>query len=283
MSILTVYEMVPQHKLATYGALISVSIALATVTGPLFGGLIDKSSTWRWVFYFKNNDFSTTFLVGVPFNVVIVSLPQRFQAVSNTSALGAGIRLIPYSVVAALGSAIANVVCAKARIPLLYFLLVGAVLHVLGLTLLSTVSSAGPFPVAGYGYEVLAGAGVGITFGILILAVPYTVEARDLAVATGAVIQFRFLGGAIGLSIVSSVLNGMLKSQLRGVLPARELAALLESTEVISTFTPTVKNKVLEVFVQNYQVQFRIMIGFAAAQIPAAALLWRRGEQFRAA
>lgn len=101
--------------------------------------------------------------------------------------------------------------------------------------------------------------------------------------ATGAVIQFRFLGGAIGLSIVSSILNGMLKSQLRGILPARELASLLESTEVISTFTPTVRNKVLEVFAQNYQVQFRIMIGFAAAQIPAAALLWRRGEQLKAA
>jgi MFS family permease len=53
MSILTVYDMVPKEKLALYGALISITIALATLTGPIFGGLLVKASEWRWVFYVK--------------------------------------------------------------------------------------------------------------------------------------------------------------------------------------------------------------------------------------
>ena len=54
MAILTVYEMVPKVKLAIYGAILSVTIALATVTGPIFAGLIDNNSTWRWIFYIKS-------------------------------------------------------------------------------------------------------------------------------------------------------------------------------------------------------------------------------------
>ena len=57
MAILTVYEMVPKAKLAIYGALISVTIAMATVTGPIFAGLIDNNSTWRWIFYLKSVKF----------------------------------------------------------------------------------------------------------------------------------------------------------------------------------------------------------------------------------
>ena len=126
------------------------------------------------------SNLSTTFLVGVPIHVVIVSLPQRFQAVNNTSALGAGIRLIPYSLVTALASAGANILCSKKAIPPIYFLVFGAIVQVVGIALLATLPATGGFQAAGYGYEVLAGAGAGITFGILILATPFVVEARDL-------------------------------------------------------------------------------------------------------
>lgn len=97
------------------------------------------------------------------------------------------------------------------------------------------------------------------------------------AVATGAIIQFRFLGGAIGLGIASNVLNGMLKSRLHDVLSPEQLQTLLQNTA--SIWTPGVEQQktVQAVFAQSYNVQFQIMIGFAAAQFPAAALLWRRG------
>lgn len=101
--------------------------------------------------------------------------------------------------------------------------------------------------------------------------------------ATGAIIQFRFLGGAIGLAIVSSVLNSMLKSNLREALSSSELETLLQTTEIISTFPPNIQEIVRGVFARSYNVQFKIMVGFAAAQVPAAALFLRKGGQFRTA
>lgn len=53
MAALITYEMVPKVKLPIYGGLISVAVALATLMGPLLGGLINNHVTWRWVFYLK--------------------------------------------------------------------------------------------------------------------------------------------------------------------------------------------------------------------------------------
>lgn len=45
------YEFVPKDKLGLYGTFNSVAVALATLAGPLLGGLINNHTTWRWVFY----------------------------------------------------------------------------------------------------------------------------------------------------------------------------------------------------------------------------------------
>lgn len=53
MAALITYEMVPKAKLPLYGGLNSVAVALATLMGPLLGGLINNNASWRWVFYLK--------------------------------------------------------------------------------------------------------------------------------------------------------------------------------------------------------------------------------------
>ncbi|MCJ1380726.1 hypothetical protein MMC17_003834 [Xylographa soralifera] len=224
-----------------------------------------------------------TFLVGVPFNVVVVTLPQRFQVVSGTTAFGAGLRLLPYSFSASFGAFVANIAGAKGKIAPIDVLFVGALFQVLGLALLSTLTTSASFPAAGYGYEVLAGMGIGLTFGILVLATPFIAEPRDLAVATGAIIQFRFLGGAIGLAIASSVLNSYIKSHSENILSPGDLAALLQSTDVLVTFAPDVRASLQDVFAQGYNLQYKIIAGIAAAQFPAAVLMWRKGGQILAA
>lgn len=94
--------------------------------------------------------------------------------------LVAGVRLIPYIFTASIGSLVANIVAVKAKIPPIHLLFFGTVLQVLGLVLLSTLPVAEKFPTEGYGYEVLAGIGVGVTFGILILTTPFVADAKDL-------------------------------------------------------------------------------------------------------
>lgn len=102
------------------------------------------------------------------------------------------------------------------------------------------------------------------------------------AVAIGAVIQFRFLAGAIGLAIASTILNTMLKSDLNDVLAPAQLEALLQTTDIIQSLPPGTQDIVKGVFSRAYNIQFKIMLGFAAAQFPATALLFRRGPQIRA-
>lgn len=96
------------------------------------------------------------------------------------SPLDSGIYLIGYSAVAAVAAAIVNFASARGRIPFVYSLLVGCVIHTVGVGLLSTIATSKGFQATDIVYGVIAGAGLGLTMGILVLSIPYIVEDRDL-------------------------------------------------------------------------------------------------------
>ena len=68
----------------------------------------------------------------------------------------------------------------RGRIPFIYSLLVGCAMHTVGIGLLSTIATSKGFKAADIGYEIIAGAGIGLIMGILVLSPPYIVEDRDL-------------------------------------------------------------------------------------------------------
>ncbi|KAF5855224.1 hypothetical protein ETB97_009653 [Aspergillus alliaceus] len=224
----------------------------------------------------------TTFVSGCPWNVVVVYVSQRFQILERLSPLGAGIRLIPYTAIATLSTSIANIACLRGRIPFVYLIFAGSILHTVGMVLLSTLPQSDSFPRAGYGYEVIAGVGIGISIGICILAVPYVVETRDLATATGSLNQCRFLGGAIGLAIASNIQYANLKSELAETLSPEQLQQLFHNTSMVKTLPTQLQVIVQQVFSKSYTHQFQAMIVFAAVQIPASLLIFRRGGQYMA-
>ena len=106
-------------------------------------------------------------------------------------------------------------------------------------------------------------------YGLLILS---------LAVAMSAVIQFRTMGGAIGLAIVTTVINSYLRNRLAGLLPPDQIAAVLQSTDALGTLPPALAETVRGIFARGYNLQLRIMIGFSAAQIPVTFLMWQRKQ-----
>ncbi|KAJ5112256.1 major facilitator superfamily domain-containing protein [Penicillium argentinense] len=398
LTILCVYEVAPKSKIPFYGAMVAITIALASLTGPIFGGLLAEHSAWRWVFYinlppgglavmmlfiampssfgtatplsmpslrpslwlFKRFDalgsflllsaslllvtvlnetsieFSwssgaaiglltlsgtlwiafftwewyipdympdieaifprrfvynkawmgmllTNFLCGCPWNVVIVYLAQRFQVLTKFSTLEAGIHIIPYSAVATGATMLTCLISRKFCVPVVYFALIGSILHTVGMSLFSILPENTSYPPEGYGYEAIAGAGVGITIGILTLAVPYIVEPRDLATATGALNQARFLGGAIGLAIASNILYGKIKSELSDTLSPEQVDQVLEKVNNIDSRPQEVQKAAVDAFARSYTRQFQTMIAFAALQIPASLLIFKRGRQYVAA
>ncbi|KAJ5825522.1 hypothetical protein N7474_002660 [Penicillium riverlandense] len=209
----------------------------------------------------------SAFVTGAPFNVVLVYVPQQAQILLGKSPLDSGIYLIGYSAVAAVAAALANIASSRGRIPFVYSLLVGCAIHTVGVGLLSTVATSEGFQVTDIVYEIIAGAGIGLTMGILMLSIPYI---------------FRFLGGAISLAIASNILNGNLAHRLQGILSSHELHLFLENVRSIGYLSPDLQEDVKNVFASSYSTQLKVMIGFAAAQLPAILLLLKPGRQLAA-
>ncbi|KAI4166361.1 MAG: hypothetical protein LQ342_000251 [Letrouitia transgressa] len=266
-----VFELVPQTEYAAYTALVSAVFALSLLLGPLLGGAINNHTTWRWVFLLNN-----TFLVGTSFTVPVIELPLRFQNVYNFSPFKAGLGLLPFAFTTAIGSTVASVAASKSRIPLIYILTAGTALQVIGFVLLSLVPTSEDVYHPQYGFQVIAALGVGANAGILILMTPFIVEKRDQSVAMGATVQFRMMGGAIGLAVVTSVFNSYTQSRLSKILLPDQLDAVLDTSHAIAALDPTLRSAVRTIFAEAYRLQFRILIGTAAAQYLATALMWQR-------
>jgi len=222
--------------------------------------------------------FITSILMGIPATIISFEIPQRYQVANGLTPLGAGIRLLSFVCAQPLGSFMANAIAGATKMPPLFILLAGTALQILGLGLMTTLPSSGAIPGAQYAYQVIMGWGCGLTFSIVMLITPFTVEAKDLAVATSSVVQFRLTGQAIGLAIATGILNSHLSSKLSGLLTTSELQALLRDISIVDTFPQNLQDSVGEIFGKAYSLNIKVMIGFAAAQFLAAGLLWRRPQ-----
>lgn len=93
-----------------------------------------------------------------------------------------------------------------------------------------------------------------------------------------AILQFRTMGGAIGLAVVTTVLNSYIKSHLLGILSSEQINELMKTTQAFALLPPNLAESVKTVFANGYNLQMRVMIGFSAAQIPVALLMWQRKQ-----
>jgi hypothetical protein len=69
---------------------------------------------------------------------------------------------------------------------------------------------------------------------------------------------------------------------LEGILTRHELHLFLENVESIKGLPIYLQDEVKNVFAGSYSTQLRVMIGFAAAQLPAVLLLIKPGHQLAA-
>ncbi|PQE19202.1 major facilitator superfamily transporter protein [Rutstroemia sp. NJR-2017a BBW] len=176
-----------------------------------------------------NESHRMSFLSGVPYNIIVIDIPQRFQAIDSISPFTSGLRLIPFNFSISLSSILVNII-AKRRIPPIILLFIGSIIQLLGMSLFSTLPENGTLPNTIYGWEVLTGFGMGWVMGICLLLPPAVVEGRDLAISSGCLLQFRVLGGALGLAISTTIMNNYLTSHLTPLLGAEQLSLLLQST-----------------------------------------------------
>ncbi|CAI7613619.1 unnamed protein product [Penicillium manginii] len=230
-----------------------------------------------WVFFKKRvmmGIFLNALLSGVPFVTLVLELPLRFMSINGRSGLKSGISILPFTLTIAFGSALTGGLTARGRVPPIVLLFTATVLQILGIGLLYSVPVNASIPARVYGYQTLAGLGTGLSLTTLLNIVPFIVERRVLAVALGGVTQLRILGGALGVSIATNLLNNNAKNQLAAQLSADALVQILKDVSSVRTLSPTDQSIVHAAFAEGYHQQLAMILGFCAAESIALALMW---------
>ena len=86
------------------------------------------------------------------------------------------------------------------------------------------------------------------------------------------------MGGVLGLAIVTTVLNGFVRSKLHLYLSQEQIASLLRSAANVNSFAAQDQLLIRDVFAAGYNLQMKIMAGFAAAQIPSSLIMWQKPQ-----
>ncbi|KND91015.1 putative MFS-type transporter [Tolypocladium ophioglossoides CBS 100239] len=214
------------------------------------------------------------FLTGFPFMAAIINIPQRLQTVNSTSAIGAGIRLLPLLLLSPVATSLSGLLISKLKVPPLYLLIVGGSLQAIGVGLFSSLDSSNlQIPSAQYGYQVIMGLGFGFNLSTILMMAPMVVKERDMAVIMGSVTQIRVLGGTIGLAVCSALLVNYVKAETSQFLTKDQVSAILLSSNNIALLPPEVQAQTKTVYATGYSQQMRVMLYFSIASLCSLFLL----------
>lgn len=226
---------------------------------------------------FRNRTFTLTsgagFIVGVAMFGSVVFLPLFLQVVVGASATNSGLLLVPmmFGIIGA--SVITGRVITKTgryrRFPI-----VGAAVATFALYLLSTIGVGTTLRTASI-YMFLLGAGIGMIFQVLVLAVQNAVDFRDMGVATSASTFFRSLGGSVGTGLLGAIFVGQLRSNLGRLLPEGTVptADLTSSPGAIAGLPDAIRGPVIEAFAGSVASVFLISVPIMAVALVLAFLL----------
>ncbi|KAL6233128.1 hypothetical protein BDW75DRAFT_252196 [Aspergillus navahoensis] len=268
----------------------AVVIVLLSLSVVLFGAFLiwirflhrsnsTRESVFLWEFV-KNRVFMgiclITLLSGVPLITLVLELPGRFQILNNTSALTSGIRILPLTLAIAVSSALAGGLTARGRVPPFIVFAIAAALQTVGLGLLYSVPVDSPLSAGLYGYQTLIGAGAGMSLATAILTVPSLVGDKGMSAALGSVTQLRVLGGAVGLSVATNLLNNTVQDRLQGQVGPDVLHNIMKNVSSMAMLSESTQTLVKEAFASGYQRQLLMLLGFCAAEILTLGIMWER-------
>ena len=96
------------------------------------------------------------------------------------------------------------------------------------------------------------------------------------AAAQGALSQARMLGGSLGLSIATIVLNNKLRNGLTGILDPAQIKSLEQALDSISVLNPASQALVERIYTDAFNEQMRICTYVSAAALLAAILTYQK-------
>lgn len=211
------------------------------------------------------------FLLGMPFYVIFVQLPQRFQVVNFTSAERAGILLLPATLVSPLGAMAAGI--AAKKMPVEFILIFSTAVVAIGVGLLGSLPTYSSLWPGVYGYEIITGLGLGLASPPYFMLVATSIPEKDISVGTGALNMMRTLGGAVAVAICTAIHREYLNDHLPEFLSMEQVAAVRDSSGSIARLPESVRKQVGMVFGGSYNRQFLIMLAFTGLNFIVAIIL----------
>ena len=233
---------------------------------------------------FKNHTFSLTSalsaVIGAGMFGAIVMLPLYFQVVKGYSATSAGLKLIPLMLAIVSTSIVSGKLISKyghyKRFPIM-----GTAIMTVGILLMTRLQIDTPYWQISI-YAILVGAGLGLSMQTIVIALQNAVAFKDMGIATSSNIFFRSLGAVFGTAIFGSILTNRVAHYLEAGFAelaktdpkllagfdSTKLGGISNSTAVLETLPPVLKNAALEAFVNSFHVVF-----YAAAPITALGII----------
>jgi EmrB/QacA subfamily drug resistance transporter len=238
---------------------------------------------------FKNPTFVFATIASIAVGVAMfgssVFLAQYMQLARGASPTESGLLTLPM-IVGLLGSSIivGQFISRSGRWKA--FMVVGSALFVVGLALMSTIAYDTSYPLIAV-YMLVFGAGVGMLMQNLVLVVQNAVAPQVLGTASATVTFFRSLGGAIGVSVLGSVLASRVGSLITdrqddlmaaiaklGPAGAKVGQALQSGTiPEVSKLPETVRVIVEQAYGQGIAGVFLVAVPIALVAVIAVALL----------
>lgn len=195
---------------------------------------------------------SFAFFFGAGFFAIIYYLAIYFQSVKGSSATKAGIQLLPFLISTVVSSILTGVLITAIGyyVPVM---MASMALFAIGgglITTFSLTTTTGQW----FGYQVLAGSGVGVGFQGSILVVQTVLPLVDVPVGTACISFFQQLGGALLIAVAQSLFQNGLLSGIQKYEPGLDAQVFLHSgaTEIRSILKSMHREDALEGILQAY-------------------------------
>ncbi|KAF4841987.1 Efflux pump aflT [Colletotrichum siamense] len=235
-------------------------------------------------YLFKNRNVVCAMLFacffGAAFFPLIYYLSLYFQAIQGVSAVQAGIKILPLllaTVVASMASgALISVIGYYSAI-----ILPSLVLFTVGSGLITTFDLDTPMR-EWFGYQVLAGLGIGAGFQIGVLVVQTVLPLEEVPVATAVVQFFQSFGGAIMIAVAQSLFQTGLVNGVATRVPDLDPSIFINAgaDQVRSILTQMGRQDAIDAVLESYMVGLRhtyyVTVACAAAAFVAClGLQWK--------
>lgn len=222
-----------------------------------------------------------TFLFGAAFFPLVYYLSLYFQAVQGDTAVEAGLKLLPLLI----SCVVTSVISGGLVTAIGYYnpiVIPAMILFAVGGGMITTLDLDSPMK-EWFGYQVIAGLGVGPGFQTAVLVVQTVVEPEMIPVATAAVQFFQSLGGAIFIAVAQALfqnglVSGVEKLGVERLDPfifinsgASQVGSILEKMQLSQ-----LKDAVLTAYVHGLRDSYYITVACASGAVLAAlGLEWR--------